>query len=102
MRLSISVVTVMLGSAAVTIASPITSAPFIRRDDDEIGAQVAAIGNCPTDCWNEAAVVADCDPNADDDCLCGPFFDAVTTCTSQTCNVGDNLAALSFLTPACQ
>lgn len=73
------------------------------------------------DCWNEAAVEANCDPNTDDECLCGPFFDALTMCTSQTCNIADNLgmcpikdlrlnnvltchaiAALSFLMPACE
>lgn len=44
-----------------------------------------------TNCWNEAAVVAGCDPNTDDDCLCGPFFDAVTSCTAATCSIGENL-----------
>ncbi|KAF1945016.1 hypothetical protein EJ02DRAFT_339366, partial [Clathrospora elynae] len=44
-----------------------------------------------TDCWNEAAASVKCDPNTDDDCLCGPFFDAVTYCSAQTCNIGDNL-----------
>jgi hypothetical protein len=73
-------------------------------------------------CWNEAAVVAGCDPNADDSCLCGPFFDAVTSCSAATCSMGENLgmsslvghtalkakvlihviAALSFLNPACE
>lgn len=62
---------------------------------------------------------ARCDPNTSDECLCGPFFDAVTYCTAQTCNAADNLgtsldlpqvwafadkgslAALNFLSPAC-
>ncbi|KAH7121217.1 hypothetical protein B0J11DRAFT_581966 [Dendryphion nanum] len=59
------------------------------------------IGQCPKDCWNEAAADSDCDPNEDDDCLCGPFFDNVTTCVSQTCSITDNLATLDFLEPAC-
>jgi hypothetical protein len=41
MRLSISLV---LGSVAVTVASPMTSAPLIRRD---VGENVAGIGQCP-------------------------------------------------------
>lgn len=48
-------------------------------------------------CWNEAAVVAGCDPNADDDCLCGPFFDAVTSCTAAMCNMGENLGMLCWI-----
>lgn len=42
-------------------------------------------------CWNESAAAAKCDPNADDACLCGPFFDAVTTCVSTTCSMGESL-----------
>lgn len=44
-----------------------------------------------TDCWNESAAKIGCDPNADHACLCGKFFDAVATCVSETCSVGDNL-----------
>jgi hypothetical protein len=45
-----------------------------------------------TSCWNEAAANSDCDPNTDDDCLCGPFFDDVASCTAALCNFGDNLS----------
>ncbi|KAF2275628.1 uncharacterized protein EI97DRAFT_459096 [Westerdykella ornata] len=55
------------------------------------GAQVASIGQCPKDCWNESAGLVDCDPEADDECLCGIFFDLVTNCVSQTCSLTDNL-----------
>lgn len=49
-------------------------------------------------CWNEAAVVAGCDPNTDDDCLCGPFFGAVTSCTAGACSIGENLGtSISFV-----
>ncbi|KAF1361079.1 hypothetical protein EJ07DRAFT_113473, partial [Lizonia empirigonia] len=73
-----------------------------------------------TNCWNEAAAKAGCDPNKSDACLCGPFFNAVTYCTAETCSAGDNLgtllvsslnvikmlmstnlAALNFLSSAC-
>ena len=43
------------------------------------------------DCWNEAAGAVDCDPNVDDACLCGVFFDEVASCTEATCNIGENL-----------
>lgn len=43
------------------------------------------------DCWNEAAGAVDCDPNSDDVCLCGVFFDEVASCTEATCNIGENL-----------
>jgi hypothetical protein len=49
-----------------------------------------------TDCWNEAAGSAGCDPNIDDDCLCGPFFDDVAGCTAALCNAGENLGMLQF------
>ncbi|KAF2787985.1 hypothetical protein K505DRAFT_366876 [Melanomma pulvis-pyrius CBS 109.77] len=65
------------------------------------GPDVASIGQCPKDCWNESAAQAGCDPNTDDDCLCGIFFDLVTTCVSETCSIPDNLAALDFLDGAC-
>ncbi|KAF2019374.1 hypothetical protein BU24DRAFT_489351 [Aaosphaeria arxii CBS 175.79] len=65
------------------------------------GEDVANIGPCPRDCWNEAAAEAGCDPNVDDDCLCGPFFDGVTSCVSETCGIADNLSTLYFLEPAC-
>jgi hypothetical protein len=63
--------------------------------------------------------MSDCDPNADDDCLCGPFFDDVASCTASFCNIGENLgkfhmtelrfremltnftAALDFMEQAC-
>jgi hypothetical protein len=51
-----------------------------------------------TSCWNEAASVSDCDPNTDDDCLCGPFFDDVASCTAALCNIGDNLSMLTLFT----
>ncbi|CAG5145743.1 uncharacterized protein ALTATR162_LOCUS1762 [Alternaria atra] len=106
MRFTIAVVSAVVATAAV--ASPITSlsTPLSRRKGPPgpmgTGAGVAGAGSCPMNCWNEAAVVAGCDPNADDDCLCGPFFDAVTSCSAATCNMGENLAALDFLNPACE
>jgi hypothetical protein len=48
------------------------------------------------DCWNEAAGSAGCDPNVDDACLCGPFFEDVAACTADTCGVGDNLGMCSI------
>ncbi|KAF2475688.1 uncharacterized protein BDR25DRAFT_300698 [Lindgomyces ingoldianus] len=60
------------------------------------------ISPCTQDCWNQAAAQAGCDPNKDDACLCGPFFDAVAGCVSAVCSVPDNLAALDFLDSACQ
>ncbi|KAF1960814.1 hypothetical protein CC80DRAFT_264607 [Byssothecium circinans] len=56
---------------------------------------VVAMGVCPQQCWDESAAEADCDPNTDDDCLCGPFFDGVTSCVSETCSVGENLGKCS-------
>lgn len=47
------------------------------------------------DCWNEAAGVAKCDPNKDDKCLCGPFLNAVTSCTAATCSISENLGMSS-------
>lgn len=43
------------------------------------------------DCWNEAAGLVDCDPNVDDECLCGTFFDEVAACTGTTCGIAENL-----------
>ncbi|KAF2261498.1 hypothetical protein CC78DRAFT_535597 [Lojkania enalia] len=57
---------------------------------------------CRQDCWNEAAAGAGCDPNVDDACLCGIFFDLVTQCTSQVCSIEENLATIDFLTEPCQ
>ncbi|KAF2626486.1 hypothetical protein BU25DRAFT_422636 [Macroventuria anomochaeta] len=87
----------LVGSVAVALASPIASPgpPKPKDDNEDVGMNVAKVGRCPTDCWNEAAAKAGCDPNTSDDCLCGPFFNAVTYCTAQTCNAGDNLAAKS-------
>ncbi|KAF2734590.1 hypothetical protein EJ04DRAFT_564156 [Polyplosphaeria fusca] len=65
------------------------------------GEEFASIGPCTEDCWNESAAQAGCDPEADDDCLCGTFFDLVTACTSATCGLADNLAALNNLDDAC-
>ncbi|KAF2847049.1 hypothetical protein T440DRAFT_471373 [Plenodomus tracheiphilus IPT5] len=101
MRVTFSIIAIVFGATSIVFASPITSTQVSRRYPDGVGSSVAAVGQCPTDCWNEAVVQADCDPNIDDDCLCGPFFDAVTDCTSEACNTGDNLAALSFLQPVC-
>ncbi|KAH6872848.1 hypothetical protein BKA58DRAFT_438941 [Alternaria rosae] len=112
MRVTIAIVGAVV--ATVAVASPITSSsPLSRRQGPPgpkgpmggpmgPGAGVAGAGPCPMNCWNEAAVVAGCDPNADDSCLCGPFFDAVTSCSAATCSMGENLAALSFLNPACE
>ncbi|XPS77259.1 hypothetical protein M3J09_009287 [Ascochyta lentis] len=102
MRITISMA-VLAGAAAVAIASPLASpeSPPPKDDDDDVGMNVTNVGNCPSDCWDEAAAKAGCDPNSSDECLCGPFFDAVTYCTAQTCSAGDNLAALNFLSPAC-
>jgi hypothetical protein len=47
-----------------------------------------------TDCWNESAAQAGCDPNVDDACLCGVFSDLVTSCVSETCSIEDNLGML--------
>ncbi|KAF1843469.1 uncharacterized protein K460DRAFT_341652 [Cucurbitaria berberidis CBS 394.84] len=101
MRISISLIAVVFGSVAVSLVSPMTPSLITRQHGGKVGSKVASIGKCPKDCWNEAAVKAKCDPNKDDRCLCGPFLDAVTLCTSQTCNLADNLAALNFLEPAC-
>ncbi|KAJ4986815.1 hypothetical protein SVAN01_07742 [Stagonosporopsis vannaccii] len=102
MRISVELA-LLVGCAAVALASPVAGGPKPPKpdDEDEVGMMVAGVGKCPTNCWNEAARKAGCDPNTDDDCLCGPFFDAVTYCTAQTCSAGDNLAALNFLSPAC-
>ncbi|KAJ8109533.1 hypothetical protein OPT61_g7390 [Boeremia exigua] len=102
MKITIELV-MLMGSAAVALASPIAGPPKPppKPKDDGVGMMVAGVGKCPMDCWNEAARKAGCDPNMDDDCLCGPFFDAVTYCTAQTCSGGDNLAALNFLSPEC-
>ncbi|KAH7379505.1 hypothetical protein BKA66DRAFT_136977 [Pyrenochaeta sp. MPI-SDFR-AT-0127] len=89
MKLSITLTVAILGSVAVALASPVASSPRLPRDD--VGGEVAGIGRCTMDCWNEAAVEAGCDPNEDDACLCGAFFDAVIDCTSETCNLSDNL-----------
>jgi hypothetical protein len=77
-----------------------------------VGKKVASIGKCPVrikprrrrdcnllmpekmGCWNEAAARAGCDPNTNDDCLCGPFLNAVTYCTAATCGADDNLGKL--------
>jgi len=47
-----------------------------------------------TGCWNEAAGIVGCDPNTDDACLCGEFFDEVAACTGTTCGIGENLRKL--------
>ncbi|KAF2242974.1 hypothetical protein BU26DRAFT_570388 [Trematosphaeria pertusa] len=78
---------------AITVASAL-AAPQ--------GEAVAAVGQCAQDCWNEGAEEAGCDPNTDDDCLCGIFFDLVTECTSDTCSVADNLEVLNTLQPVCE
>lgn len=46
MKLSISLVAVMLGSVGVALASPVIASPLIRRDDD-VGEDVAGLGRCP-------------------------------------------------------
>ncbi|KAF1913180.1 hypothetical protein BDU57DRAFT_532261 [Ampelomyces quisqualis] len=100
MKASLSLVTVVFGVVGITVASPVEPrAPTMKRAD--VGVNVAGVGQCPTDCWNEAAANAGCDPNADDSCLCGPFFDNVASCTSSLCNAGENLAALDFMRGAC-
>ncbi|KAF2124950.1 hypothetical protein P153DRAFT_400453 [Dothidotthia symphoricarpi CBS 119687] len=98
MRLSISLIVVALSTA---FASPVTTLKS-SNNDGELTTRGTRMGECGQDCWNEAAVRAKCDPNIDDNCLCGPFFDAVTTCTSQTCNTDENLATLDLLEPACE
>ncbi|KAL5373309.1 hypothetical protein DPSP01_012817 [Paraphaeosphaeria sporulosa] len=77
------------------------AAPAGPTVGQEAAVTVSSVGSCPQDCWNEGAVQAGCDPNADDSCLCGPFFDAVTTCVSQTCSIGDSLQVLNTLEPLC-
>ncbi|EUC35688.1 hypothetical protein COCCADRAFT_90064 [Bipolaris zeicola 26-R-13] len=98
MRIAIPIVCL---AATSVVASPM-SPPLSRRQDAGVGAGVASVGACPMNCWNEAAVVAGCDPNTDDDCLCGPFFGAVTSCTAGACSIGENLAALDFLNGPCE
>ncbi|KAF2113349.1 hypothetical protein BDV96DRAFT_648316 [Lophiotrema nucula] len=68
---------------------------------DPQGDAMAAISSCVQVCWNDSAVSAECDPNTDDECLCGAFLEDVTTCVSQACSTSDNLAAASILEPAC-
>ncbi|KAH7382602.1 hypothetical protein DE146DRAFT_760439 [Phaeosphaeria sp. MPI-PUGE-AT-0046c] len=100
MKVSMSLAIVVFGIVGVSVASPVTpTSPLTRRQD--VGIDVAGVGQCPTDCWNEAAANSSCDPNADDECLCGPFFDDVADCTSAFCNIGENLAALDFMEQAC-
>jgi hypothetical protein len=93
---------------AAPVAPAVPAVPVAHGE--EAAFTVSSVGSCPVrlpsnaparetnpltilqqDCWNESAVTAGCDPNADDDCLCGPFFDAVTECVSQTCSIGDSL-----------
>ncbi|KAH6612151.1 hypothetical protein C7974DRAFT_419049 [Boeremia exigua] len=104
MKITIQII-LLVGSAAVALASPVAGPPKPKPPpmpkDDGLQGQVSSVGQCPKDCWNEAAKKAGCDPNSDDDCLCGPFFDAVTYCTAQACSAGDNLAALNFLSVDC-
>ncbi|CAI6337115.1 unnamed protein product [Periconia digitata] len=91
---------------ASTPPKPLAPAPAPAPAPADLKAQtvskaVVDIGGCPQDCWNEAAALANCDPNVDDDCLCGPFFDGVTNCVSQTCDIADNLQVLDMLDTAC-
>ncbi|KAA8622317.1 CFEM domain containing protein [Pyrenophora tritici-repentis] len=118
-------VPLILMAAVVVLASPVTStsiavsrkaAPppppgppgpkggpmMMKPGGPGIGGSVANVGPCPMDCWNQAAATAGCDPNVDDKCLCGPFFDAVTKCTAAACSIGENLSALNVLNPPCQ
>ncbi|CBX90834.1 hypothetical protein LEMA_P058680.1 [Plenodomus lingam JN3] len=99
MRITCSVLVGILGATSQTLvrASPATSLHLVRQYDEDVGVNVAAVGQCPMDCWNEAVEEAECDPNTDDDCLCGPFFEAVTDCTSESCNTEDNLASFNLL-----
>ncbi|KAF1926471.1 uncharacterized protein M421DRAFT_422805 [Didymella exigua CBS 183.55] len=104
MRITIEIA-LLVGSAAVALASPTAypdSTSAKPKDDNKaLAVKVTSVGSCPMSCWNEAAAKAGCDPNTSDACLCGPFFNAVTYCTAQTCSASDNLAALNFLSPAC-
>ncbi|RMZ73513.1 hypothetical protein GMOD_00008032 [Pyrenophora seminiperda CCB06] len=122
-------VPVMVMAAGVVLASPVTSTsslvsrkaapppppppppmPMPPKGKPQMmkpgmpgpGGTVANVGPCPMDCWNQAAATAGCDPNADDKCLCGPFFDAVTSCTAAACSIGDNLSTLNVLSPECR
>ncbi|KAF2684506.1 hypothetical protein K458DRAFT_418079 [Lentithecium fluviatile CBS 122367] len=73
---------------AIAVASP------IAQEDSN------APGQCSQDCWNESAQDAGCDPNTDDDCLCGDFFDADTSCVAR-CPAGEALQVINILTLAC-
>ncbi|KAL6155358.1 hypothetical protein ACJQWK_01244 [Exserohilum turcicum] len=92
------VITIIAVAVTGVIASPKPPPPPKQGP----GAGVAAAGPCPMDCWNEAAGVAKCDPNKDDKCLCGPFLNAVTSCTAATCSISENLAALDVLAGPCE
>ncbi|KAF2035228.1 hypothetical protein EK21DRAFT_84850 [Setomelanomma holmii] len=104
MKTSLPLVAVLFSAVGVALASPVVGrtppiTPLFRRDST--GSSVAGIGQCPMDCWNEAAATAGCDPNKSDKCLCGAFFDDVAACTADTCGAADNLAALDFMEEAC-
>ncbi|KAF1980201.1 hypothetical protein BU23DRAFT_562601 [Bimuria novae-zelandiae CBS 107.79] len=104
------VVTVFAAAAVCASASsaPMSPMPGMMpppspppKDAEDTAVAVTSVGDCSQKCWNESAASADCDPNTDDDCLCGSFFDAVTACTSATCSTGDNLEVLNTLEPLC-
>ncbi|KAF2437809.1 hypothetical protein P171DRAFT_449571 [Karstenula rhodostoma CBS 690.94] len=102
--LFVAVFAVATAYASASPASPTPTnkpTPPPASHGDDAAVSVSSVGSCPQNCWNESAVKAKCDPNADDDCLCGPFFDAVTTCVSQTCSIGENLSVLNTLEPLC-
>ncbi|KAF2824285.1 hypothetical protein CC86DRAFT_326873 [Ophiobolus disseminans] len=99
MKVALSLVAIAFGAGAA-LATPVSArSALVKRYD--IAADVAAVGQCPLDCWTEAAGNVDCDPEADDACLCGTFFDEVSSCAGSTCNIGENLAALDFMEQAC-
>ncbi|KAL5428208.1 hypothetical protein PMIN06_000719 [Paraphaeosphaeria minitans] len=92
----------MSGAMTKSMATPAPPAgPTGPTVGQEAAVNVLSVGSCPQECWNESAAQVGCDPNADDSCLCGPFFDAVTTCVSQTCSTGDSLQVLNTLEPLC-
>ncbi|KAH8728950.1 hypothetical protein GQ44DRAFT_701343 [Phaeosphaeriaceae sp. PMI808] len=100
MKVSFSLVMVVLGTVSVVFASPVAArSPFARRMGP--GGAIGGVGQCPLDCWNEAAGEVDCDPESDDVCLCGKFFDEVSNCAAATCNIGENLSALDFMEAVC-
>ncbi|KAF2180555.1 hypothetical protein K469DRAFT_753251 [Zopfia rhizophila CBS 207.26] len=111
----LSFVVILAAIVATTVAQDPAALPQcpLSRDSELLSLPPAPFASLQTfeghgyltspqkDCWNVSAAQAGCDPNVDDECLCGVFFDLVTECVSATCSIPDNLAALDFLDQAC-